>query len=105
MAALVHGANTNKPTPIAAFTWYALDDGKCTSDHGSSTGIGHCPLMTDASDLQAEFELAKGAGVAAVIVWGSNGDVRAGTTDCEAFGRYLDTTLGPVLQETTQPPR
>ena len=40
-------------------------------------------------------------GIAGIIVWGSNGDVRTGTNDCDVLGTYINTTLGPFLQRLT----
>lgn len=55
--------------------------------------------MRYAPDLDAEFAIAKRSGNASgIIVWGSNGDVRAGTDDCTQFGDYLAATLGPLLK-------
>ena len=56
--------------------------------------------MTDATGLHDEFALAKAApGVEGIVVWGSHDDVRPGTDDCAAFGRYLNATLGPYLKQ------
>jgi len=91
-ATRVAGSHHQQTARIIPFTWYALDDGKCTR-RGE-----HCPLITTASDLRTEFlTAALGAKVNAVIVWGSSADV-ASTKLCEAFGAYLNSTLGPVLQ-------
>jgi hypothetical protein len=80
------------------YTWhpstrYALDDGICTGDHGD-----HCPLMHNATDLHAEFELAKAAGAQGMVVWGSSGGVQ-NVAQCDAIGDYVATTLGPLLQK------
>jgi hyaluronoglucosaminidase len=78
--------------PIIAFTWPALYTPTCASD-------GHqCPRMENPSDLRAEFELARAAGANGMIVWGAHSDVQHDPSDCDKFARYLETTLGPVLQ-------
>ena len=82
--------------PIVAFTWYALDGDGCAG--GSPTAVGHCPLMRDPSDLHVEFDTARAEGASGMIVWGSSGDVRRGTTDCRNVADYLEGTLGPALQ-------
>jgi hypothetical protein len=76
--------------PLMAFTWAALDNGTCP--------FTHCPPMQDAQDLHTEFELARGAGAAGLVVWGSGADVTIPGFSCADFGRYLNTTLGPVLR-------
>ena len=83
--------------PILPFTWYTLYNAGC--DKAPPVGLGHCPLMTNTTDLNNEFALAKAApGVEGIIVWGSHDDVRKGTNDCATFGRYLNDTLGPFLE-------
>lgn len=84
--------NAGHRMPILPFTWYTLYNSNCANK------LGHCPLMRDPLDLRNEFAAAKGAeGVAGLIVWGSHGDVRAGTSDCTDFAAYLESTLGPEL--------
>ena len=78
-------------TPYVGFTWYALDDGVCTRN------VGHCPLMKSRDDLSAEFQSGKEFGAAAIVVWGSSGDVR-NVDDCKELESYLETTLGPMLR-------
>ena len=77
-------------TPYIGFTWYALDDGKCTKS------VGHCPLVKNKHDMNAEFGLAKKGGASGMIVWGSSGDVR-NMDDCVGLGKYINDTLGPML--------
>ena len=79
-------------TPYIGFTWYALDDGKCTQN------VGHCPLIKEKTDLAAEFGLAKENGASGMIVWGSSGDVQ-NVEDCVGLGDYVNATLGPFLME------
>ena len=84
--------------PVFPFTWPTLYNAGC--DHAPPAGLGHCPLMENATDLRNEFALAKAApGVAGIVVWGSHDDVRPGTDDCASFARYLNATLGPYLQQ------
>jgi hyaluronoglucosaminidase len=86
--------------PIIPFTWYTLYTHKCAT--GPPAGLGHCPLMRNPTDLHTEFALAKSApGVEGIIIWGSHGDVRVGTTDCAEFGAYVNSTLGPLLKSLT----
>lgn len=83
--------------PVIAFTWYTLYNAQCA--HPPPKGLGHCPLMRNATDLKNEFALAKGAaGVDGIIVWGSSSDVRTHSSDCTLFGEYFEETLGPLLQ-------
>ena len=88
--------------PIVAYTWYTLYTHECAK--APPVGLGHCPLMRSRADLAAEFALAKEVGIDGIIVWGSNGDVRSDTTDCDVFTSYLNATLGPVLQGLTAVP-
>ena len=67
-----------------------MDDGKCTKN------VGHCPLVKNRNDLNAEFGLAKKGGASGMIVWGSSGDVR-NMDDCVGLGNYIGGTLGPML--------
>ena len=88
--------------PVWPFTWYTLYTHTCAKP--PPVGLGHCPLMRAAPDLDAEFALARHSGAAdGLVVWGSNGDVRAGTDDCAEFGAYLNETLGPLLQSLVNP--
>ena len=92
--------------PVLAFTWYTLYNRACAVP--PPVGLGHCPLMRHVEDLAAEFALAKtvgidGINIDGIVVWGSSGDVRRGTTDCQVFASYLSDTLGPVLHDLTQP--
>jgi hyaluronoglucosaminidase len=86
--------NTRR-VPVVAFTWYTLYTHECAVP--PPAGLGHCPLMRNARDLAAEFALAKEVGADGIIVWGSSGDVRRGTDDCDVFAKYLNATLGPSL--------
>ena len=54
--------------------------------------------MRNSTDLHNEFALAKAAtpAVDGIIVWGSHGDARVGTSDCATFGTYFEATLGPL---------
>eukprot|EP00729_Bicosta_minor_P007066 gene7066-13143_t len=89
--------------PVMAYTWYTLYTHQCAT--GPPNGLGHCPLMRNPADLDAEFALARRLGATdGIIIWGSNGDVRPGTDDCAEFGTYLDSTLGPLLKGLASPP-
>ena len=83
-------------TPYVGFTWYALDDGVCTKN------VGHCPLMKSQNDLAAEFQSGQEHNAAAIIVWGSSGDVR-NVVDCQNIENYLNNTLGPLLKSIVDP--
>jgi hyaluronoglucosaminidase len=79
--------------PVVPFTWPDLYTHQCAAV------VGHCPLMRSPADLDSEFALAQRDGLAAgMIVWGSHGDVRPGTTDCGDFAEYMEGTLGPLLE-------
>lgn len=87
--------------PVVPFTWYDLYQQSCAKS--PPAGTGHCPLMLNTTDLHNEFALAKSApNVEGIIIWGAHGDVRPGTNDCKAFGEYVETTLGPLLQSLVQ---
>ena len=96
VGALPLPAGTRGTIPIVAFTWFALDGDGCAG--GTPTAVGHCPLMRDPSDLHVEFNTARAEGASGMIVWGSSGDVRRGTSDCRDVAEYLEGTLGPALQ-------
>ena len=85
-------------TPIIAYTWYAVYSHQCDAV------LGHCPLMRDPVDLDAEFLKPTREGVDGMIIWGSHGDVRPGTNDCTDFSMYWTSVLGPLLQTIAGPP-
>ena len=86
--------------PVIPFTWPVLYTQHCAK--APPVGLGHCPLMHLAADLDAEFRLAKTHGASGLIVWGSSSDVR-NKDDCAEFSRYVNTTLGPLLQSLIVP--